>query len=135
MKIWRFENKLGLGPYWDSDSTETCTAARYIAKTNLDLYGPSQLAPINDGIDPDLMQLVAPLNDWRFGFASQWDLERWFVAPEGRKVLADNGQELCTFDCPDGFVLKGRTQLAFVRKFAIKLGRLDPLTLKEIENA
>ncbi|MDW9519144.1 hypothetical protein GOB43_17930 [Sinorhizobium meliloti] len=57
-------------------------------------------------------------DDYYFGCRSKTQLRSWFGSKPGRRAMAKAGGVMVTYEVPDDAVVKGSTQIAFVKSRA-----------------
>ncbi|MDX0260532.1 hypothetical protein GOC60_04815 [Sinorhizobium meliloti] len=118
MLIYRIEDTSGYGAFgaglaYEHDDHRKCRHSAYRHPGPSTEDGPMRdLFVYGRGGNPD---------DYFFGCKSKSQLRSWFGSIPGRRAMAKAGGVMVTYDVPDDAVVKGRTQIAFVKSRATKV--------------
>lgn len=107
MRIYRIEDKNGLGPY----------AGGAMSRAEYGYEPKRHPSPVDDGINYS--------HDIYAGFPSLTKCYYWFVDTWIRQYLRQHGYKIGVYECPGHYVQHGQRQVAFVKAMAMKVEEME----------
>lgn len=141
MKVYRFENADGVGPFRTNacmayDDAQRTRNRRHSAR---DMPSPycrheegTPLAEAHHG--PKRLSEKRFSSDYLFGFLTLAQIRSAFPSRLGREAMCKYGMNLVVYEVDPKHVLQGTAQCAFRKRHADKLYELDPRTLDPIQS-
>lgn len=134
MKVYRFENAGGEGPFTDREAG--LYAYRGAVEDERDdpsnMPGPLD-EPETTGVHIHAWNKGFHGTPYRFGFASLDQMRLSFPTAKGRAAMHRKGMKLVVYEVPDEGVLMGTRQVVFLNTDGTKIATLGPTSLRPLK--